>query len=629
MDLEQLDSWCEKGILGLVLAILVYTPIAFGGVPQAGFDYFVIVEWLTVLILAIWLVRFCVNPRHRLLWPPMCWAVLAFTGYAIWRYTTAEVEYLARQELLRVLVYAAIFFAVINNLHRQETTQLVGLTLIFLGMALALFAVFQFLTSYDYVWDVHKPDGYRKRGSGTFISPNNLAGCLGMILPLALTFTITGRMEALLKIFLGYASLAIFAGIAATISRAGWLAAGVSMGGLYVWLLRQRDFRRQSLIFLGVLSGIFLVCFWKAEMPPERYERFEIAHQVEDVRFRLWPAAVAIWKEHPWVGGGPAHFDYRFRKYRPADSELQARPDRAHNDYLNTLADWGIVGAALVLLCWGLFFYQVFSGWKYVQRSQNDLGAKRSNKAAFVAGGAFGLAAILVNCVFDFNMHIPANALIAVTLLSLVASHYRFASERYWHTVRWPLRIPVTLALLAALGYLGPQTWKHTRETIALTRAEKENPISPQRLAHLKSAWDADSRNFETAGAIGEALRLKSFEGGDGNQNLAKEAIGWFIRAAELNPFDPFSRLRHGMCLDWLGRTKEGTPLFEEAEKLDPNSYNTQAYFGWHYFQLEDYANARRRFERSLALLRDEKRNPIPFSYLKLISEKLKDSAGK
>ena len=83
------------------------------------------------------------------------------------------------------------------------------------------------------------------------------------------------------------------------------------------------------------------------------------------------------------------------------------------------------------------------------------------------------------------------------------------------------------------------------------------------------------------------------------------------------------------MCLDWLGRTKEGTPLFEEAEKLDPNSYNTQAYFGWHYFQLEDYANARRRFERSLALLRDEKRNPIPFSYLKLISEKLKDSAGK
>ena len=80
MDREQLDSWCEKGILGLVLAILVYSPLAFGAVPQVGFDYFIVVEWLTVLILAVWLVRFCINPKHRLLWPPVCWGVLAFTA---------------------------------------------------------------------------------------------------------------------------------------------------------------------------------------------------------------------------------------------------------------------------------------------------------------------------------------------------------------------------------------------------------------------------------------------------------------------------------------------------------------------------------------------------------------------
>ena len=625
MDREQLDSWCEKAILGLILAILVYSPLAFGTVPQGGFDYFIVVEWLAVAVLATWLVRFCVNPKHRLLWPPMSWAVLAFVAYAVGRYFTAEIEYLARQELVKVLVYAALFYAVLNNLHRQETTQVVGLTLIFLAMLLALFAVYQFLTGSDVVWDYAKPEGYRKRGSGTFINPNNLAGYLEIVLPLSLTFTLTGRFEPLMKVFLGYASLAIFAGITVTIARAGWLATGVSLAAMYYWLMRQRDFRKRGLILLGVLAGIFAIFYLKAEMPPERFERFELARQVEDVRFRLWPAAVAIWKDHFWFGGGPAHFDSLFRQYRPPDPDLQARPERVHNDYLNTLADWGLVGAILVLLCWAAFYYQVCSGWRFVQRSQNDLGAKRSNKSAFVSGGAFGLLAILVHSFFDFNMHVPANAILVVTLLSLVAAHYRFASERYWHTVRWPLRIPVTVLLLLALGYLTPQAWKHTRESYWSARAAPDRETADTRIGFLKKAWAADNRNSETAFQIGETLRLQSFDGGEGYKTLAQEAATWFKISAELNRHEPNPLLRHGMCLHWLGDHPQAAPYFAAAERLDPNSYNTAAYLGWHYFQLEDYKTAKKWFERSVGLVGDEKRNPIPFAYLK----KLREAAAK
>src|SRR5881396_1601188 len=148
MDCEQLDTWCERSILGLVLAILIYSPLAFGTVPQTGFDFFIVVEWLTLAILVVWLARFCINPKHRLLWPPICWAVLAFIAYAIGRYLTADVEFLARQEMIKVLVYGAIFYAIVNNLHRQETTQIIGLALIFLAMGLSLFAIYQFLTGY-------------------------------------------------------------------------------------------------------------------------------------------------------------------------------------------------------------------------------------------------------------------------------------------------------------------------------------------------------------------------------------------------------------------------------------------------------------------------------------------------
>src|SRR4051812_12503143 len=108
LDRERLDAWCERGILGLVLAILVYSPLATGAVrPQD----FVIVEWLAVALVAVWLARFWINPKHRLFWPLLCWPIVAFIIYAVARYRTADIEFVARQELIRVLIYAIIFFA--------------------------------------------------------------------------------------------------------------------------------------------------------------------------------------------------------------------------------------------------------------------------------------------------------------------------------------------------------------------------------------------------------------------------------------------------------------------------------------------------------------------------------------
>src|SRR5678815_3765179 len=134
MDRERIDIWCENAILGLVLLILIFTPLAIGAVRSQDF---VVVQWMCVAILALWLARFFINPKHRLLWIPLSWAVVAFVLYAVGRYLTADVEFLARQEMIRVLVYATIFFAVVNNMHRQETTQILGLALIALAMLLS------------------------------------------------------------------------------------------------------------------------------------------------------------------------------------------------------------------------------------------------------------------------------------------------------------------------------------------------------------------------------------------------------------------------------------------------------------------------------------------------------------
>src|ERR1043165_6572281 len=102
MDREKLDGWCERGIIALVLSILVFGPLATGAVRTLEF---LIIQGLTLTVGLLWMIRLWFAPRATLLWPPVCWLVLAFVGYAIAEYHFAPLEYVARQELIRVMVY--------------------------------------------------------------------------------------------------------------------------------------------------------------------------------------------------------------------------------------------------------------------------------------------------------------------------------------------------------------------------------------------------------------------------------------------------------------------------------------------------------------------------------------------
>src|SRR5262245_46882717 len=138
MNREVLDRWCQQGMLGLVLAILVFGPLALGAVTPTTF---LVIQALTMGVILLWIARLWLNPRPQWLWPPICWVVLAFTTYVVIRYFTADLEYIARMEMVRVLVYAILFLAILNNLHRQGHTQLILLTLIFLAMTISFYAI--------------------------------------------------------------------------------------------------------------------------------------------------------------------------------------------------------------------------------------------------------------------------------------------------------------------------------------------------------------------------------------------------------------------------------------------------------------------------------------------------------
>jgi len=607
-----MDRWCERGILGLTLAILVSMPLAFGGRPQqaagGGLDFwlldpFLLAQWLMAPLLGLWLARLWLNPKLRLLWPPICWGVLAFVAYAIGRYLTADIEYVARQELLHILVYAFLFFALINNLHRQEATQAISLTLIFTAMAISFYAAYQFLAGSNRVWHTLSP--FPHRGSGTYICPNHLAGFLEMLLPLGLAYALVGRFKPLTKVFLGYASLAMLAGIAASVSRGGWFSTLVALLLFFGVLMTHRTYRLPSLALLVVLAGAGLYLVPKSEVFRTRVRQLVADGQFrDDARFALWQPALRVWENNFWWGVGPAHYDFRFRQYRPM--EIQARADRAHNDFLNALVDWGVVGAGLIASAWGLLFIGVWRSWRYVRSAPRDLGGKSSSsKFALVLGGTLGLIAILCHSMVDFNMYIPANALLAVALMAMVSSHLRFATDRYWVTIRPWGKAAGTVVLAAGLGYLVWQNCRRTAENVWLARAAHAANVSSSQAERFERAFAVEPMNGATALAIGEIYRLQSAQGNDGYQQLTARAMEWFARARKLNPWEGACDLGYGWCLDWLERSDESWPYFDRAEALDPNSYYTMAYIGLHYMNRGDYAAARPWMERSLDLAKN------------------------
>ena len=618
---EAMDRWCGRGILALVLGILVFGPLALGAVRELEFA---IIQGMTAGVLLLWGLRLWLNPRVQLLWPPVCWGVLAFTLYALARYLTADIEYVARQELLNILVYAFLFFAILNNLHRQETVHFISLTLIFLAMAISFYALYQFLSGSTRVWGFVSPNQHR--GMGTYICPDHLGGFLEMLLPLALACTLTGRVKPLTRVLLGYAALVILVGIVVTVSRGSWLSTALTLLLFFGVLSLHHHYRLPALALLLVLvgAGIF---FLPRSFHLERRTRALVTDEGrldDSLRFALWKPACRMWRDHPWWGVGPAHYDYRFGQYRP--EEVQARPDRVHNDYLNLLADYGVAGTVLIAAAWICLALGVARTWRHVHGSGQVLGRKEgSNRFAFVLGATLGLVAILAHSFVDFNLHIPANAILAVTLMALLSSHLRFATERYWISLRFGAKAFASIVLLAGLAYLAPQAWRQAAEHTWLARAANARSYSPEQIALLTKAFAVEPMNAQTCYAIGEAYRVESSVGEEDYQQMATQAKEWFGRSMKLNPWDGRSALRYGVCLDWLGRAAEANAYFNRADLLEPNNYLAAAYIGWHYVNLGDYAAARTWLERSLRLKWND--NFIAYSYLPLVQSRLLEAA--
>ncbi len=617
MDAERIDRWCERGIFGLTIFILIFGPVALGAVRWFEFVY---IQAATIGIALLWLIRCWSKPAFEIFWPPVCWPVLAFLVYAVIRYFTADIEYVARLELMHITVYAVLFLAVLNNLHRQEYVQIITWVLVILAAVLAVYALIQFSTSAPRVWGFYKPAQYLHRGSGTYINPNHLAGFLELALPLGIAVVLLGRTGHSAKIIFAYLSAIVLVGIGVTLSRGGWIATLLMLVCFFVTVaINTRG--RWIIIFSILLLFAGMASYVGSSLQLQK--RFQIAFgggKVEDARFTYWQPTLGMWKDHLWTGVGPGHFDIRLPNYRTR--EVQVHPQYAHNDYLNTLSDWGIIGGILVLAFLITFYLGALQAAKHLRRKAES-GEGRSNRLALVFAAAFGLLVLLFHSVTDFNMQLPANAISLFVLLALAMTQLRH-SDSYW-IQNFGGKICLTAFLLITAGFLGIYGAQKARENFWLQRANASKTWQ-DKVAALEKAAMVEKNNPTTPGTIAEILRQASFKGEDDYKAQAEKSLLWYQQAMKINPFSPYHPLGYGMSLDWLGRTNEAGPYFTKALELDPKSYYTMAHQGWHAIQLNDYPTAEKWFNKSI---HEAQWSSFAAEYLEIIRRRMEEAAAE
>jgi O-antigen ligase len=92
---------------------------------------------------------------------------------------------------------------------------------------------------------------------------------------------------------------------------------------------------------------------------------------------------------------------------------------QSHNDYLQVIADCGLVGAILIVLFLGLLY----------RAMQGALRVEDQQMAGVALACSAGLIGILVHSLVDFNLQIPSNALLFL-FMSVVLSNVPAAAPR-------------------------------------------------------------------------------------------------------------------------------------------------------------------------------------------------------
>ena len=265
---------------------------------------------------------------------------------------------------------------------------------------------------------------------GNYANRDHFAGLLELTLPFAVVypigfFRVSDRRSGIqvsdaLKMSASWAiAAALLVGIMFSLSRMGFLSALFSLlvtGFLAVFSLQvtrriATPAMKWAAIGLIALLGLGTFLFLPPDQLVERFSRLSTDEGIDKGRAELWGETLSLVRAYPVFGCGLGGYESAFPKYKVSGPLV--RDNYAHNDYLQFLAEMGIMGAAILFVLAGATVRAAF---------RSALDTSNPHTWTLALGCAGSLSAILLHSTADFNLSIPANAMVVSWIAGIATS---------------------------------------------------------------------------------------------------------------------------------------------------------------------------------------------------------------
>ncbi len=596
--------WLDWAVAVPLAACIGWTTVCLGGYrPET-----VLVPALVIAALVVGLLLARAAGVRRAPFDPAGLWPLPFLLYAgINAEFLSPVPWLGWADWMGWAIFAAVHWLALNGLGCGAPRRLVHGSIALVAVVSVGLACYQRWVDSDWLMLGRTQTIYfAGRTSGAFGIPNSQAALLLLLLPVVLwrTFAHTraagGRLLAA-----GLAVLFLF-GLALTISRGAWLSFAVALA---VWPLTTpgRSWRRRiglatAALVLSLLAGLAL-----STWVPSVKTRFValITQRGETTRPIMWKGAWELFREHPATGSGAGSYNILFEKHRPMG--FRDEPQWAHNDYLNALSDYGLVGVALLA---GGFL------WAAARAMRSGQWRDPWIRAVAIGVVAFGLSLLI-----DFHLKIPALAMIvAVALAECLRSPdtatppVAASSLRRLGLAGAALGVGAVALLVIAPHYRAEaERYGPRREIDWLAGADPDSPESRRVVERGLAAFDralaANPANAQAWSDRAYALALRAHHEPGDTRSLGLQSEAAARRALALSSVVPEFWWRLGVALDMQGRWADAGSAFAQALALAPHSTLAWYHQAYH-FSLKPATHALARAAAATCLQLDGGHHP-------------------
>jgi O-antigen ligase len=393
-----------------ICALAVFAVAAHGGVEDWARAVF---ETGAGLLLVAWALWIYFTRQEQIVSSPLLSPLAAFSLIVCgqWFFHATASTYATRMELLLLVSDLILLFLAVQAFRTLQDWRGFVWFGMFFGFLISIFGILQHLTFNGKLYWFRE---MRFGGIpfGPYVNRNHFAGFVELILPLALVPLVLGRVRRERWPVVSLFAVVPIGALFLSASRGGIVSFGVELAVLALIMIWRRSVGKQ--LFAGaavLLLAVLLVSWLGVGQLLQRFSSFQSLEATAGKRASMRCDTWQIFLHHPLAGTGLGTLQI---VYPPFESLYDGKiVHHSHNDYLEALAETGLLGGLCCAWFLGVLFLESF---KKLRQPHHSF------PGALQLSGLLACTGFLVHSLVDFNLHIPSNAFLFFLMAHLAAS---------------------------------------------------------------------------------------------------------------------------------------------------------------------------------------------------------------